>query len=271
VIDDTAAIHPNRSISEFLDPGLWEKYHLSPGQDILAPPFLQTAPSDLAMHPLPSANLGENVLFWVLLTGFTVLTIIRFHHIKRLKLMSTAIISRSAALQLMRESPVYYHRSFFPLLFIYLLSIILLIQQTVDFFSPETVLNWSSVIMFLKILGIYLAFSVVKILTIWLISVIFENVETAREYIQNIILFNLFLGLLLLPILVLVIYTYQNIFLFVAGGLALIIMVLRFIRGVAIGLSDSKFSLFHLFLYLCTLEILPIAYAAKFLSKYFFI
>jgi hypothetical protein len=28
--------------------------------------------------------------------------------------------------------------------------------------------------------------------------------------------------------------------------------------------------LFHLFLYLCTLEILPIIVAAKFLSKYFF-
>jgi len=103
-----------------------------------------------------------------------------------------------------------------------------------------------------------------------LISVTFKNIDTAKEYIQNILIYNLVLGILLLPLLLLIIYTYHELFLFIAGGLAIFILGLRFIRGIAIGLSDSKFSLIHLFLYLCTLEILPLAFAAKFLSKYFF-
>jgi hypothetical protein len=100
--------------------------------------------------------------------------------------------------------------------------------------------------------------------------VTFKNKETAKEYIQNILIYNLVTGIILLPLLLLIIYTYHELFLYMAGGLILIMIFLRFIRGVAIGLSDTKFSLFHLFLYLCTLEILPIIVAAKFLSKYFF-
>ena len=123
---------------------------------------------------------------------------------------------------------------------------------------------------FMEFLGIYVAFSLVKILVIWLISVTFKNKETAKEYIQNILIYNLVTGILLLPLLLLIIYTYHEMFLYLAGGLVLIMIFLRFIRGIAIGLSDSKFSLIHLFLYLCTLEILPLLVAAKFLSKYFF-
>jgi len=100
--------------------------------------------------------------------------------------------------------------------------------------------------------------------------VTFKNTETAKEYIQNILIYNLVLGILLLPLLLLIVYTYHELFLYIAGGLVLIMIFLRFMRGVAIGLSDPKFSLFHLFLYLCTLEILPLVVAAKFLSKYFF-
>jgi hypothetical protein len=66
------------------------------------------------------------------------------------------------------------------------------------------------------------------------------------------------------------VYTYHVFFLYLAGFMAVVIIGMRFVRGLTIGLSDPKFSLFHLFLYLCTLEILPLAFAAKFFSKYFF-
>jgi hypothetical protein len=135
--------------------------------------------------------------------------------------------------------------------------------------SPGSGEGISSLLGFGMFLGFYIAFSLLKIFVIWLTGITFKNIDTAKEYIQNILIYNLALGILLLPLLLLIIYSYHELFLYIAGGLALIMMMLRFTRGIAIGLSDSKFSLIHLFLYLCTLEILPLAFAAKFLSKYF--
>jgi hypothetical protein len=267
-IPDTLIYSPGRSVSEFLDPGLWEIWRHSPG--LSQPlPFLNTAPADMLLQPMMPAEVKNNWIFWVLLAGFSILTMTRYYHSKRLKLLGSALFKRSSAIQLIRESPVYSHRSFFPLLSIYVISLTLLIQQATEITSGGSGEGISALLVFAQFLGIYIAFSLFKIFVIWLTGVTFKNTDTAKEYIQNILIYNLSLGILLLPVLLLIIYTYHEFFLYFAGGLVLIMIGLRFIRGIAIGLSDSKFSLFHLFLYLCTLEILPIAFAAKFLSKYF--
>jgi hypothetical protein len=270
VITDTLVIYPGHAISEFLDPGLWELYHDASKGTSTPAPFFDAAPVNMILKPLASPEIQNNWIFWILLAGFAILTITRFYHEKRLRLLGSSVFKRSASIQLIRESPVYSHRSFFPLLLIYIISMTLLFYQSVEITSPGSTTGLKTLLVFLEFLGIYIAFSVLKIVLIWLISITFKNSETAKEYIENILIYNLVLGILLLPVLLLIIFTYHEFFLYFAGGLALIMMFLRFIRGVAIGLSDSKFSLFHLFLYLCTLEILPLLVAAKILSKYFF-
>jgi hypothetical protein len=267
-IPDIDLYSPGHSVSEFLDPGLWEQWHHSSG--LSQPlPFLHTAPADMILQPLVAAEIKNNWIFWILLAGFSILTMTRYYHSKRLKLLGVSLFKRSAALQLIRESPVYAHRSFFPLLAIYIISLTLLIQQASEISSGSAGNGISSLLVFVEFLGVYILFSLLKVITIWLTGITFKNTETSKEYIENILIYNLAMGILLLPILLLIIYTYHEFFLYAAGGLVLIMIGLRFIRGIAIGLSDSKFSLFHLFLYLCTLEILPVAIVAKFLSKYF--
>jgi hypothetical protein len=256
-------------VSEFLDPGLWEIWHHG-SQGIAPLPFLNTAPPDMLLQPLITSVSRNNWIFWLILLGFVILTMTRYYHEKRIKLLGSAIFKRSSALQLIRESPVYSHRSFFPLLSIYIITVTLFIYESTEILSPGSSDGIKTLIIFAEFLGAYIAYSLLKILAIWLISITFKNTDTAREYIQNILIYNLVLGILLLPMLLLMIYTYREVFLYITVAITAIILVLRFIRGIAIGLSDPKFSLFHLFLYLCTLEILPLAFAAKFLSKYFF-
>jgi len=266
-IADTIIYCPGRSVSEFLDPGLWEMHHR-----IYEPPtpFLNTAPPDLNVIRIITSDVQNNWIFWILLAGFMLLTMTRFYHEKRLKLLGSSIFKRSASIQLIRESPVHSHRSFFPLLAIYIISSTLFIYESTEVFSPGSSEGLKTLLMFAQFFGIYIAYILIKILAIWLIGITFKNPETAREYIQNILIYNLVLGILLLPLLLLIIYTFHEVFFYIAGAIAAILLGLRFFRGIAIGLSDPKFSLFHLFLYLCTLEILPLAFAAKFLSKYFF-
>jgi hypothetical protein len=266
---DTLHLYPGRAISEYLDPGLWEACH-DPAPVSLPAPFLDTAPKTMVIQTLGTAEHQGQWVFWAILAGIAILTAARYYYLKRLKLLGQSVFKRSAALQLLRESPVHAHQSFIPFFSIYLIAVIVLIHQVMEVFSPGSAGGWLSLLLYAEFLGIYLAAFLLKILVIWLISVLFKNEETGMEYIQTIIIFNLALGIILLPMLLLIVYTWPQPMIFAAAGIALLIMVMRFVRGIAIGLSDTKFSLFHLFLYLCTLEILPLVIAAKFLSKYFF-
>jgi hypothetical protein len=58
--------------------------------------------------------------------------------------------------------------------------------------------------------------------------------------------------------------------LYIAICIVFLLFIYRFFRGLSIGTGNTKFSLFHLFLYLCTLEILPYMIVAKLVLKYIF-
>jgi hypothetical protein len=263
-------IVPGRIVSEFLDPGMAEFWHGASSGPVIPAPFLFTSHGNIMVQPLAADTQQQSTwAFWFILAGFFILTLTRFYYEKRLKLIGASVFKRSAALQLIRESPVHGHQSFIPLLGIYIISLTLLIFETMEITSGTSE-GPGSLLLFAGFLGAYIVVALLKILVIWVISIIFKNPGTAAEYIQNILIFNLALGILLLPLLLVMTFTIRDIMLYAAFGVALILMALRFIRGIAIGLSDTNFSLIHLFLYLCTLEILPLAFAAKFLSKYFF-
>ena len=267
---DTMYIVPGRSVSEFLDPGMAEFWHRPSSGPEVPLPFLHTHHGNMVIQPLDATFQQQSTwAFWFILAGFFILTLTRFYYEKRLKLFGLSIFKRSAALQLIRESPVHGHQSFIPLLGIYIISITLLIYEAMEITSGTSE-GLNSLLLFAGFLGIYIVVFLLKILVIWIISIIFKNPGTAAEYIQTILIYNLVLGIIMLPLLLVMTFTLRDIILYVAFGIALLLMGLRFIRGIAIGLSDTNFSLIHLFLYLCTLEILPIAFAAKFLSKYFF-
>lgn len=270
VIADSLIYSPGRSVSTYLDPGLWEQWQGNPGSAGSSFPFLYTAQKNWTFNPHLLDSIKNDWIFWVLLAGFIALTFTRFYHARRLKMLGSSVFKHSAALQLIREGPVHAHRSFLLLVVIYVVSMTLLIQQTGEFFSPGSSQGILSLLTYLQFLAFYLAFILLKFLVIWLTGIIFKNVDTAREYIQNILIYNVVQGILLLPLLVLIIYIYPQVFLYITLSIILIMIILRFIRGIMIGLSDPKFTLFHLFMYLCTLEILPLAFAAKIVSKYFF-
>ena len=269
MVPDTLFLNPGRSVSEFLDPGLFEACYSNASSVPL--PFLYTYPGHMTIQPLAESAVYQSTwAFWFILSGFFILTLTRYYHEKRLKLFGLAIFKRSAAVQLIRESPVQGHRSFIPLLGIYIISLTLLIYEGMEILSPASSQGLPMLLLFAGFLGIYIAFFLLKILLIWIISIIFKNPSTATEYIQTILVYNMVLGIVMLPLLLLMTFTIRDAILYLTLGIALILMGLRFIRGIVIGLSDTKFSLIHLFLYLCTLEILPVLFAAKFLSKYFF-
>jgi len=209
-------------------------------------------------------------IFWLIFAGFVLLTITKFYYEKRIGLLFTSVFSRSSLTILTREGSLWRHQSFIPLLIIYITSITLFLFEVTEYYNPGSSTGLSGLLLFVEIVGAYLLLFSLKVLVIRMTGWIFRNQQIAFEYTQNIFIINIFGGIILLPLILLINYSIPEVFIFIASGLLAILMLYRFVRGIAIGLSDAKFSLFHLFLYLCTLEILPLVIIAKFVSKYFF-
>ena len=125
-------------------------------------------------------------------------------------------------------------------------------------------LGWNS--FYLVVLGIVL-FVLFRYAFIKLSGFIFRTFEMA--YQQN-KLYNSMekgLGLVSLPLLLSSLYINLDLFLYMSIGIFFLFVISRWGFTIAIGIKTSKFSWFHIILYLCTLEIIPIMIFLKMLEN----
>lgn len=106
-------------------------------------------------------------------------------------------------------------------------------------------------------------FIFLKVLLIQFSGVVFRTAEESGDYVLNTYLFNYIIGVLILPFVVLAIYPGLDWALHASWVLAAALYLVRVARGVLIGLRNVKFSPVLFLLYLCTLEILPLAFVIK--------
>jgi hypothetical protein len=209
-------------------------------------------------------------IFWALLGAFLLLAGVKFRYEKRFKMVLASIFSKNTANQLIRESGIVNSPTFLYYFAIFIIVSIVFIYQVINYYSADNEIFTNHFLIYLKILSAYLGLALFKFILIFLAGLLFKNPETANENIQNIILFNLTGSMVLLPLLVLVHYSSTTLFLYISFSVIALLLIIRVLRSFLIGLGDRRFSLFHLFLYLCTLEILPVIVVAKFIDKYFF-
>ncbi len=105
--------------------------------------------------------------------------------------------------------------------------------------------------------GTIILFYLGKFLSIWFLSILFETRQLSARYMLDSYLFHISEGLILLPLLILFIYSGIQIFHYVAIIVLIALWALRLQRAYVIGLACTNFSRSYLFLYLCTLEVLP--------------
>jgi hypothetical protein len=85
----------------------------------------------------------------------------------------------------------------------------------------------------------------------------------ASEFILTNVIFNIVTGLIIFPLVFSWFYTGEPTLLYMVAGLFVVIYSYRFLRLFFVGLKVQSFSVVYLFLYLCTLEILPVLVLAK--------
>lgn len=114
------------------------------------------------------------------------------------------------------------------------------------------------------LLGVFLS----RILLINLLGSLFNQMALFREYLYHLFIFNKLTGILILPMLLFVVYTrgaFQDAVIWVALAGVGVVLMMRIIRGIAFSLKKD-ISIFYMFLYLCALEIVPLALLYRWLE-----
>ncbi len=97
------------------------------------------------------------------------------------------------------------------------------------------------------------------------LSLIFNSAKAFKSYFSDHLYMIGVSGLFQLPFIVIYVYSQMIIFLWISIGILVLFWLFRLFRGVIIGYNQSQFSKSYIFLYLCSLEILPILWAYKWL------
>ncbi|MFT4666319.1 MAG: hypothetical protein ACI8YQ_000121 [Polaribacter sp.] len=134
--------------------------------------------------------------------------------------------------------------------FIYLLS-----EHIGDLLFKEPVNQY-----FVCLAGVGLVL-LVKHITLIILSLVFPIAKEIRQYSFTIIVFNIILGICLLPFNLFIAFTAPGLaqgLIYLALALILVLYIYRSFRGLLIAGRYLSFHKFHFFMYLCTIEIAPV-------------
>jgi len=185
---------------------------------------------------------------------------------KRLTQIFRAVAQPHFINQLEREGNLFRERITLGLGFIYYMISSIFVYQIFNEFIliPSGLSNLAFTGMIFS--GLFL-YQMLKSIVVYSSGVVFATSEHARFYQLNILIFNHMIGVILIPVTILAFY--GNSALFLTAGIIIISILLtyRLFRGILTGLANKNYNLFYLFLYLCTLEILPLILLFKVMSK----
>lgn len=201
---------------------------------------------------------------WIaILLAIALIGITRALDRKRFSEYLNAIFNRNASIQITRNEKVYGHRANIFLTTAYFLLVGLVGLQLVDTVNllPEAgQLNFYGIAIIILILSYTIKISIHKIL-----ASILSFDALVDEYVFAISLYNIATLFLLLPTILISSYGPPELKSLVLTTSIIMIGVgisARIIRGLQIGIN-SKVNIIYLFLYLCTLEILPLIIVSK--------
>ncbi|MCC7302637.1 MAG: DUF4271 domain-containing protein [Bacteroidia bacterium] len=236
----------------------------------------EIAPSLFAAHALrpdhfgtvKHADRGEGWLSGILLTILLLAAILNWRYFNRVKTLADAFVLNRFVSQLVREENVFLNRVNLLLSLLYLLTAGAFAQISLGVLGIDLFPGMAPGLLFMLLCGGLVAGFSIKMLIIMTSGFIFDQPRAATEYTFSIFLYNQMAALLLIPILAGLLYisAIDPYVLVITGiGLLTAFYLFRLFRVVSGSLATPTVSGYYLFLYLCTLEILPAAMAVKFI------
>jgi len=176
-----------------------------------------------------------------------------------------SFVSQTGRKESVYNSPGLLASSFFFINFLVTLSlfIFLLIGQ----FIPGLKSTNPSGSIFLYIPGIILIIFIYRVLFIRFTGFIFQTTFISKQQLLLYANINSLTGLALLPVLLLTLYASVDWLIYLGIFILLIIYIFKWFQTFILGKFVTGFSVFHLFMYLCTLEIIPLLALIKLLKS----
>lgn len=186
---------------------------------------------------------------------------------KRLSILFKAFFARRLMNQLVRDGNLVNERISIPLSFIYIASFSFLIYLSMKF-SGYVFSGFEGFFTYLKIFIAIVSLSFAKFLIIRFIGNIFKNYDQSFEYRITELMFYLVYGIISIPFLLLINYSESIFFLYILLFISAIWFCYKLFRDFAIGLSNVKFPILYILLYICTVEIMPLFVIIKLAMTY---
>jgi hypothetical protein len=196
-----------------------------------------------------------------------VFTWFRFFYYRIFKQLVSACFNITATNQIVRDESVLLQRASLIISIIaYLLAGLFLYQASMQFDWNIAWLPKGLVRFAMFSVAVATAYSV-KMIALRFMSAVFDQERPAALYIFNVFLMVLMAALVLLPANIIIAYADPGIRTWtirITTGLLALLFVYRLVRATGIWTGIPGFSLFYLFLYLCTFEIAPLLIIWKF-------
>ena len=239
---------------------------------LIAPADTATAPSMFRDHLLevrsPEPQLHHTrkdfVIAGILFFAFVLFVWLYVSNRKRLSQIVKGFYINRYASQLARDEVSFGNRVsvFLSVLFVISLSLFTW-QLSLHYGFIQAENGWKD----LALIGfVILLIYTLKLAVIRLSGFVFQTQKAASDYVMTIFLFCNTLGLFMMPVVICLAFVKQipsSVFIYTGLGIIGVFLCTRLVRGVIIGINSIRVSGFYLFLYLCTLEILPFAIMIK--------
>jgi hypothetical protein len=203
---------------------------------------------------------------FVLLFSFILLVYLRVNSSRRFFQIIRAFFSLSYTRQLVREEYRLNKGTSIALILLFIITASIFLYKLNSYygFFEFSIPGFPA---FLVICGAILFVYSLKLLINRLLSFLVDETERLDEYIFNVFMMNKAIGFFLFPVVIALQYIKMDTHYLLVGGLmiAVFFYAIRIFRGFVIGYAGKGISVFHLFLYLCTLEILPLVVLIKLL------
>lgn len=214
---------------------------------------------------------GSDLLMGVLLLSLVFLAVVKVFFERYLEPVFASVFSYKISLDLFRDKNINTRNTLFFLQIIFLVNSGLFLLLAFDFFGinpfPPGFGIFGTFMLCIAVAGL-LYFS--RIFLIRVTGFLFDRKKIFSEYIHNISLFAKSYGILLFPFIAGMMYAPESWrYFFVYGGLAAagLYYLAQVPRGIKL-LQNKEFSVFYLFLYLCTVEIIPLIIAFRYFNTH---
>ena len=226
---------------------------------------LFTEKQDTLKNILP---IGRSVINidWItihLLVSLCLIAYVQINYSKRFKQVIKAFFGNRYMHMLTKDGNIFRERISIPLVIVYLISFSLLMFLLVTQYVYQPVFSLQGLKLFSVIILAAIITWFVKNLMINFVGNLFKNYLILTDYIHTNFVFNMIIGVLLMPIVIIAVFLPSVEMIYVGVIIWLAVYLYRIIRQVFTGLSYTKFSLFYRILYLCTFEIIPLLVLTK--------